>query len=211
MLGLPKSTEVNKQLTKKAIYAKFQMPNAEKEKIDADISRISIVNEVSEARTNIKAGKNVKSFFVLNVALKKKKFSEANIVKLSKLIPQNILMVLSFEDEAKLAVNHVKLIQSEWLSKEELDVQLRGLDLDQVWENIIVQIGNIKVNEGNSLEEQIQQNEQTEKIKKEIEKLEKEARSEKQPKKKFEIVQKINKLEKYLEDISYGQIENANS
>ncbi len=198
MLGLPKTTEVNKPLTKKAIYAKFQMNNSEKEKIDADISRITIVNEISEARTNIKAGEKVKSFFVLNVALKRKKFNESTITKLSKLIPQSILMVLSFEEESKLAVDYVKLIQSEWLSKDELNIQLKGLDLDQVWENIIVQIGDIQINEGNSLEEQIQKNEQIEKIKREIAKLEKQARSEKQPKKKFEIVKEIKKYEQEL-------------
>ena len=44
MLGLPKSTEVNKQLPKKAIYSKFQLNTVAKAKIDADISRITIVN-----------------------------------------------------------------------------------------------------------------------------------------------------------------------
>ena len=41
MLGLPKTTEMSKQLPKKAIYTKFQMNTAAKEKIDADISRIT--------------------------------------------------------------------------------------------------------------------------------------------------------------------------
>lgn len=53
MLGLPKSTEMNKQLPKKAIYAKFQMNTASKDKVDADISRIVIVNEISPSRINI--------------------------------------------------------------------------------------------------------------------------------------------------------------
>ena len=35
MLGLPKSTEMNKQLPKKAIYAKFQMNTAAKDKVQA--------------------------------------------------------------------------------------------------------------------------------------------------------------------------------
>ena len=35
MLGLPKATELSKQLPKNAIYAKFQMNTAEKAKIDA--------------------------------------------------------------------------------------------------------------------------------------------------------------------------------
>lgn len=62
MLGLPKSTEMSKQLPKKAIYAKFQMNTAAKEKIDTDISRITIVNEITPNKVNIPAGDEVKSF-----------------------------------------------------------------------------------------------------------------------------------------------------
>lgn len=94
MLGLPKSTEMSKQLPKKAVYAKFQMNTAAKEKIDADISRITIVNEITPAKINIPAGEEVRSFFVLLVSLKKKDFDERTIVTLSKLIPQNILFEL---------------------------------------------------------------------------------------------------------------------
>ena len=86
MLGLPKSTEMSKQLPKKAVYAKFQMNTAAKEKIDADISRIAIVNEISPDKINIPAGEEVKNFFVLLVTLKKKNFDEKNIAILSKLI-----------------------------------------------------------------------------------------------------------------------------
>ena len=65
-----------------------------------------------------------------------------------------------------------------------------------VWENIIVQIGGLTVEQGNSLEEQIAIDEQRNKLQKEIARLEKLARAEKQPKKKFELVQEINKLRK---------------
>ena len=47
MLGLPKSTEIKKQLPKTAIYTRFSMNAAAKEKFDSDISRLTIVNEVS--------------------------------------------------------------------------------------------------------------------------------------------------------------------
>ncbi|HRT83005.1 MAG TPA: DUF4391 domain-containing protein, partial [Oscillospiraceae bacterium] len=50
MLGLPKSTELHRPLPKKTIYEKFQLNTAAKEKIDADISRLTIVNEISSAR-----------------------------------------------------------------------------------------------------------------------------------------------------------------
>ena len=65
---------------------------------------------------------------------------------------------------------------------------------DDVWDNIVVQIGRIDVEGGNSLEEQIAVDEEREKIQKEIARLEALARKEKQPRKKFELVQKIHSL-----------------
>ena len=62
MLGLPKSTEMNKLLPKKAIYAKFQMNTAAKDRLDADISRISIVAEISPNTTSIAAGQSVQAY-----------------------------------------------------------------------------------------------------------------------------------------------------
>ena len=221
MLGLPKSTEMSKQLPKKAVYAKFQMNTAAKEKkcrnhtfdpllykasgishfqqfpcqkIDADISRITIVNEIIPAKINIPAGEEVGSFFVLLVALKKKDFDEKTVATLSKLIPQNILFVLEFEGQSKLAIYHTKLMQTDWKPTDSCTIELRGLNLDKVWENIVVDIGGVSIADGNTLDEQIAADERRQKIEKEIAKLEKQARAEKQPKKKFELVQQIKKL-----------------
>lgn len=199
MLNLPKITELNKQLSKKAIYTKFQMNIAAKEKIDADISRITIVNEVSSEKVNIAEGEQVKSFFVLLVNLKKKEFDERNIVAISKLIPQNILFVLECGDEQKLAVYHTKLMQTEWQTKDNLNVQLKGLNLDTVWENIIMQIGSIEIEQGKTLDEQIADDGRKQKLLREIARYEKLARNERQPKKKFELVAHVNKLRKELE------------
>lgn len=198
MFGLPKCTELNKQLPKKAIYAKFQMNNAAKEKLDADISRITIVNEVSSVKINIAEGETVKLFYVILVSLKKKNFDEKNLVTLSKLIPQNMLMVLEFEGQVKLAVYYTKLMQTDWKPKAEQSIELKGLNLDAVWENIIKNVEGGQWNDGLTLAENIQRKEQIAKIKHEIEKLEKQARAEKQPNKKFEIVMKIRELSKGL-------------
>lgn len=199
MLGLPKATELSKQLPKSAIYAKFRMNTAEKAKIDADISRLTIVNEVTAAKINIADGELVKSFFVLLVALKRKDFEDKTIITISKLIPQNMLLILECDGEAKLATYHTKLMQTEWKPKENLSIELKGLNMDAVWENIIVQIGGITIAQGNTLDEQIAVDDQKAKLQKEISRLEKLARAEKQPKKKFELAQKVNKLKQELE------------
>lgn len=198
MLGLPKTTEMSTQLPKKAIYTKFQMNTAAKAKIDADISRITIVNEIAPNKVNIPAGEDVKSFFVLLVSLKKKEYDEKTIATLSKLIPQNILFVLEYENESRLAIYHTKVMQTEWKPTENQRIELQGLNLDTVWENIIKSLELGVWNEELSLDENIALHEKQEKLKKQIAKLEKQARTERQPKKKFELHQKITKLKKEL-------------
>lgn len=201
MLGLPKSTEMSKQLPKKAIYAKFQMNTAAKEKIDADISRITIVNEITPDKVNISAGEEVKSFFVLFVSLKKKDYDEKNIATLSKLIPQNILFILECDGESRLAIYHTKVMQTEWKPSDEQRIELRGLNLDIVWENIVIAVGGVSLEQGNTLDEQIEINEKRQKLEKEIAKLEKQARAEKQPKKKFELVQRMKRYKRYMAEM----------
>ena len=201
MLGLPKTTEMSKQLPKKAIYTKFQMNTAAKAKIDADISRITIVNEIAPNKVNIPAGEDVKSFFVLLVSLKRKEYDEKTIATLSKLIPQNILFVLEYEDESRLAIYHIKVMQTEWKPTENQRIELQGLNLDTVWENIVKSLECGVWNEELSLDENIALHNKQEQLKKQIEKLEKQARAEKQPKKKFELVQKIKKFTTEMENI----------
>lgn len=202
MLGLPKATEMSKQLPKKAIYAKFQMNTAAKEKIDADISRITIVNEIAPNKVNIPAGDEVKNFFVLLVSLKRKEFDEKTIATLSKLIPQNILFVLEYGSESKLAIYHTKIMQTEWKPTEEQRIELQGLNLDKLWENIIKSLEFGVWHEELSLDENIALHEQQEKLQKQIAKLEKQARAEKQPKKKFELAGKVKSLKRELDMLS---------
>lgn len=202
MLGLPKSTEMNKQLPKKAIYTKFQMNTTTKERIDADISRITIVNEITPSKVNIASGDEVKNFFVLLVSLKRKEFDEKIISLLSKLIPQHVLFVLEYEGDCKLAIYHTKILQTKWKPIEEQKVELVGLNLDKVWENLVIAVGAIDIENNNSLDEQIIINEKRQKLEKEIARIEKQARAEKQPKKKFELAGKVKSLKRELDMLS---------
>lgn len=112
-----------------------------------------------------------------------------------------MLYVLEFEDTACLAIYHTKLLRSDkWKPTNAIELRLQGLNLDIVWENIVTQIGEVKIEQGNTLDNQLEINEQREKIEKQIKSLEKKARSEKQPRKKFELVQEVCKLKKGMKD-----------
>lgn len=198
MLGLPKATEIKKIIPKSTIFTKFQMNTASRERFDTDIRRVTLVNEVSPSTVAIAAGSSVSSFFVVLVSLKKREYEERNITLLSKLINQNMLFVLEYEGEAQLAVYRQKLMTSGWQAIDDLEVALSGLDFDAVWENIIVHIGQVEITGENTLDEQIREDEEMAKLQREIEKLEKQARRESNPRKKFELAQKVKLLQNRL-------------
>lgn len=200
MHGLPHTTEIRKQLPKKAIYAKFELKPAQRDGFDADVSRIDIVAVVSPTTVPaIAAGESIKEFYVLAVQLKRKDYDENNIAMLSKLIPQNILFALQYEDQTQLAAYHTKLIRSDWKPTDETSISLIGLNLDTVWENIIKTVGEIQVQEGNTLAEQIAKDEERVRTLKLIAALEKRMAKETQPRKKRELFEQIKTLKKSTE------------
>jgi hypothetical protein len=186
-------------LPKKAIYAKFDLKPSQRESFDADIARMDIVAVVSSSTVPaLGEGREVKEFYLLAVQMKRKEYDSKNIALLTKLIPQRMVFALQFEEQTQFAIYHTKLISSGWLSAEEATLPLSGLNLDSVWEGIVKSIGQIDVEEGNTLAEQIVADDTHAKLMKQIEQLEKKARTEKQPRKKLELFEKLKELKNRL-------------
>ncbi len=200
--NLPSSTILNKPLYKKTVFEKFNLKTAERERFDADISKMVLLAFVSPDRVPALAeGKEVKGFYVLQVVLKRKDFNPQNILLLQKLIPQKIIFALEYDSsptggckEGALCVFHTRLQQSAWMPNEEVTLPLNGLTLDDVWKNIVATIGNLDTEAEETIEEQIIKREEHEKLLRQIEMLEKRCRAEKQTRKKFELHQQIVKL-----------------
>ena len=200
MLGLPKSTEIKpQQLPKKAIFEKFALKPAQRDHFDADISKMMIVNAISQnTLPALQKGDTVDTIYVIEVALKRPNFDEKNIQMLSKLIPQKILFALHYEDEIQLAIYHTKLISGSWTRADAIELQLQGTTADTVWDNLVKTIGGIEVEDGNTLAEQIAINDAREKLRLQILALEVKARQEKQPRKKLEMFEELQKLKRQL-------------
>lgn len=196
MLGLPTSTELKKTITKKKVIEHFgqEMSTERKKRFESEIARMMIVGEVSTASVNLREGAEVQSFFVMLISLKKKAFDTGNLAYIAKLFGQRLLMVLEAEGQQRLAVWQSRLLMNEWRSSDEYQVTLRGDNLDNAWASIVAEIAGIDFVPQQSIDEQLEIAQKREKQVKEIEKLEKLARSEKQPKRKFELVQKIKQL-----------------
>lgn len=201
MYGLPPSTEVKKQLPKKAIYAKFDLKPAQRESFDADVSTLYIIGIVSpQTVPAIAEGTEVKEIYVLAVQMKRKEYDPKNIALLTKLIPQRMVFALQYEDEVLFAIHHTKLITSAWqlINHKSKIINLQGINLDTVWENLVREIGGILPEKNFSLTEQIFFSDRREKMLGQIATLERKMASEKQPRRKRELFEQIKELKKQL-------------
>ena len=195
MYGLPLSTEVKKQLPKKAIYAKFALKPSQREQFDADVARMDIVAVVSPTTVPaLGAGTEVKEFYVVVVQLKRKDYEVKNLSLLFRLIPQRFVLALQFEQETQFAIEHTRLITSAWMPTDEAQLPLSGLNIDTAWENLVKSIGQVTVEDGHTLAEQIALNEQRAKLQAQIATLKRKMANERQPRKKRSIYEEIKKL-----------------
>ncbi len=195
MFGLPVATAISQPLSKKAVFEKFNLKASERERFDADISRMVLVARISPATVPaLTDGNEIKGIYVLQVVLKRKEYDPKNILLLHKLIPQNIVFALQHEDKTQLCIFHTRLQQSAWMPTEETAIHLQGLNLDDVWNNIVASIGSLDASSEETIEQQIINREQKEKLLRQIEVLEKKCRLEKQTHKKYELHQELVKL-----------------
>lgn len=104
MLGLLQSTEVKRPLPKAQLFKRF----------DGEVSRLDFVNWISPRTVPaIAVGNDVKEIFGVEVQLKSQGFDTKAIELLAMNIPQHIVYVLRYEEEAILALYHTKLLMTE--------------------------------------------------------------------------------------------------
>lgn len=100
----------------------------------------------------------------------------------------------------KTAFKVDRYYHTEWMDEAELPLHLEGLTLDAIYENFIRQIAgnNLRAGEDTTLKERIEQQKQREQREKQLAALEARIRKEKQPKKKFELMSELKKIQESL-------------
>jgi len=210
MFGLPKSTEINKVLPKKAVFDKFKPDPSERKLFDDQINRMAIVAEISPQTVNVPVGADIVAVYIVLVTLKTPECDKKNVALLSKLIDQRMVFALQYGNTARLAVYRAeRVFVSESKPLDEWKLSLNGLDLGAVWENIVARVSGIDLVGGKDLDTAIALGEQCDKLAKQIAALEKKAMSERQPRRKRGFVDEIKRLKQELEEISNEQTENA--
>lgn len=211
MLGLPTTTEYNKRIPKQKFYENLSVTPALKRVFVEQIQNVIWANKIAPATISVSEGKEVTEIEVFRICLNTGTLDESALRQMDKQIPYHILFVLEYNDKYQVWIGYKevsggdnafkvnKYYHTEWLAEQDLQIKIDGLDMDSIYANLVRQIGGIE--KGNeTLSEQIADKEYRERLEKEIEKLEKLARAEKQPKKKFDLVQQIKELKMKLEE-----------
>lgn len=206
MLNFPKHTEFNKRIPKQKFYENIAVTPAMKKAFVEQIRTIYWRNKIATTTLNLAAGGQVAEIEVFEVRLSAPELDESVLRQIDREIPYHILFLLEYDGKYRAVIGYKeaaagktafkvdRYYSTDWLDEDDLAVHLEGLTLDAVYENFVRQIaGDVLVEEnGTTLKESIEQQKQREQLEKQIAVLEAKIRKEKQPRKKFEMVQKLN-------------------
>ena len=208
MLDLPEATRVHKRLPKEDFYKRLSLTAALKENFVADFEQIYAENSLTKERLNLARDSAVQEILLLAVMLKKKDFDGKVIETIARQNSHELIFLLLYEEEAQLAVYRGKLYRSSWLPKTGIALAARGFSLEEILTGFIEQIALVgeegKTDENRSIDERLHLQEKIGKLTKLIEKTERAAWKEVQPKKKFELFQKLKGYKKEWEDLQRG-------
>ncbi len=205
MIPFPSVTAVGRILPKEAFYKRLTLNAEQKEKFVTDVKRITLANSLTAATLNLKPGTEISEILVLIIDLKKQEFDGRIIENIARQNKHQLVFLLRYEGSAKLAVYYRKLYTTEWAPLDDLKLAATGFTLDDVWNGFLEQIAFTKdivhSDSGENINERLARQDAILKLQKEIDKQEKLARSEKQPKKKFELYQQLQEKKLELEEL----------
>ncbi len=202
MFGLPESTLVNKSLPKKAIYEMVHSKQKMKKVLDEQISRLTILHEISPKTVNVSSEGEIESIYVVLAHMKRNEYDVQVVKILSDLIDQKMLFALQYEEKIRFGVYRAdRVVYSKKKYIDDWNLAINGYKLEAVWDNLIVDTCDIQVSDMLSIDETIIQNEFRENTTKQIELLKSKAINERQPKKKLRLYEAIQNLEKELKGV----------
>lgn len=207
----PKSTEFNKRIPKTKFYEHLEIGKNIKDSFVQDIDSIVWANKIAPSTVNIAAGETVTEIQVFRIILKQSDFNKDVLKTIDEQIPYHILFIVCDGDKEQAWIGYKEKIDSEsrafkvdsyyhtaWQKPEELELAMEGLNMDAVYESFVKQISAstapIQWDDSLSARDNTAKIEERKKLQKQIEKLERQLRKETQPRKKFELHQKLQKL-----------------
>lgn len=209
MIDFPESTAVHRRIPKEAFYKHLPLTAALKAKFVSDVDRIVVENSLTKRNLNLAKDSEIKEIMLLSVTLKKQNFDGKIVEAIARQNPHKLVFLLTHEEYHQLAVYHSKLYRTEWLENDDLNLTLSGNTLVEIWDDLVRQIAisseTVLQRQDETIDEQLKEQDEIDRLNKLIKKTERAAWKEQQPKKRFELYTKLQEYKKRLEEVTHGE------
>jgi hypothetical protein len=201
MLGLPRSTEVNRRVAKEKLYANATLTPRTKEIIKEQIEAVVWCNKLSESTIGVAAGETVKEIQVFEMGFRQRGLDKRVLSAIAKAIPYKILFLLTFGDKAQAWMEASgTFYNTEWFALAGFTLKFEGLNLDAVYENLARQISGGRLDAESDIAEAVERDKRRQKLERDIAALEKKILREKQFNKQVELNGELRRLRIELEE-----------
>lgn len=202
MLGLPRSTEVNRRVAKEKLYQNAALSPQTREMIKDQIDSVFWRNKLADSTMAISAGETVAEIQIFEIQLRQRELDKRVLPAIAKAIPYKILFFLVFGDEAQAWIEAAGMFYStEWQPLGGLTLKFEGLNLDAVYENLARQISGGRLGTDGDIEEAVDRDKKRQKLERDIAALEKKLLREKQFNKQVELNGELKRLKNELEEL----------
>lgn len=202
MLGLPRSTEVNRRVPKEKIYSNATMTPAVREAIKDQIEAIIWRNKLAHNTIALAPGEAVKEIQIFEVVLRQRTLDKRILPAIAKAIPYKILFLLTFGGKAQGCMEvSGTFFNTDWRTLDDFTLRFEGLNLDAVYENLARQIAGGRLDAESDIVEAVEKDRQRQRLEREIAALEKKVRQEKQFNKQVELNSELKRLRNELKGI----------
>ena len=212
-IDLPEDTRIHKRLPKEAFYKHLPLTTALKDKFVSDVDRIFVEHSLTKDNLRLTRDSQIVEILLLEIVLKKQEFDGKIVETMARQNPHKLVFLLMHEDMRQLALYHGKLYQTQWMVDEALNLSANGFSLDEIWDGFVEQVALVgekaAVASKFGIDERLVLQERIDKLEERIRKAEAAAWKEKQPKKKFELYERLQKYRQELEGLRRGEIEDA--
>ena len=201
MLGLPRSTQVNRRVAKEKLYQNAALTPQTREMIKDQIESVFWRNKLADSTMAISAGETAPEIQIFEIQLRQRELDKRVLPAIAKAIPYKILFILMFGDAAQAWIEVADMFyNTDWQPLDGFTLKFEGLNLDAVYENLARQISGGRLGTEGDIEEAVDRDKQRQRLEHDIAALEKKLLREKQFNKQDELNGELKRLKKEMED-----------
>lgn len=202
MLGLPRSTDVNRRVAKEKLYANAILNAAIKDMIKDQIESVIWRNKLADSTMSVASGERVKEIQVFEVVLRQKALDKRVLLAIAKAIPYKVLFILVFDDEAQLWMEASgTFYNTDWKPLDGFTLKFEGLNLDVVYENLARQIAGGRLDVEGDITKAVERDKRRQKLERDIAALKMKVLREKQFNRQIELNTELKRLRAELEGL----------